>query len=114
MLGEFGEQPGDFEDRVPGAAKELSSSGIKGPPSVRVLEDLVRWGHAKPGWASGSFRWTSDRTALTVRMLAMRVARSDQSAVDLFDKRVTDFEHLKEEFRVNGLIVDDAGSFVTK
>ncbi|MGW1315910.1 ApeA N-terminal domain 1-containing protein [Streptomyces sp. NPDC002426] len=56
----------------------------------------------------------SSITALIVRMLAMRVARSDQSAADLFDQPIAEFERLKGEFRANGLIVDDTGSFVTR
>ncbi|MFF0286468.1 hypothetical protein [Streptomyces sp. NPDC005262] len=55
----------------------------------------------------------SNTSALIVRMLAIKLARPDQSTADLFVKYVTDFEHLKEEFRFNGLIVDDAGNFAT-
>ncbi|MFJ8605133.1 hypothetical protein ACIREM_41795 [Streptomyces shenzhenensis] len=54
----------------------------------------------------------SSLTALTVRMLAIRVARSDQDTADLFGGRVHDFDRLKEEFTANGLTVDDAGNFV--
>ncbi|MGC5003945.1 hypothetical protein [Streptomyces sp. DT203] len=56
----------------------------------------------------------SNTSALIVRMLAIKLARPDQSTAGLFVKYVTDFEHLKEEFRFNGLIVDDAGNFATR
>ncbi|GAA0916299.1 hypothetical protein [Streptomyces thermoalcalitolerans] len=55
----------------------------------------------------------SSVAALVVRMLAMRIARPDQGATELFGERIHDFDRLKDEFEAYGVIVDDTGKFVT-
>ncbi|WP_147999324.1 hypothetical protein [Streptomyces sp. uw30] len=54
----------------------------------------------------------SSVAALVVRMIAMRIARSDQGTTELFSERIHDFDRLKDEFEAYGVIVDDTGTFV--
>lgn len=56
----------------------------------------------------------SSVTALTVRMLAIRIARPDLEPADLFGARIYDFDRLEDEFNAYGLSVNGEGKFVSR